>query len=551
MTPHPVHPRMRGERGSVAPSRKRRYGSSPHARGTLGVSVVSLGQRRFIPACAGNAIWLVMPPPLPPGSSPHARGTRRYQALPKLPSRFIPACAGNARSPRSVETPRAVHPRMRGERLAFSRFSQGTAGSSPHARGTQIDHRTLAAQGRFILACAGNATWSPGWIPARTVHPRMRGERGRMFAREHEFLGSSPHARGTPRPQMMQGTRRRFIPACAGNAKTAPTQPRHGAVHPRMRGERRCAVAFARAGVGSSPHARGTLEASPAARFFPRFIPACAGNAATARICSCPEPVHPRMRGERSVVAMDVKLENGSSPHARGTPIRPAVLVGQPRFIPACAGNAGGARNAHRQRPVHPRMRGERSMDATEKQRENGSSPHARGTHLAEDDRADEDRFIPACAGNARKKGLLIFYLPVHPRMRGERRGRPCQESLGVGSSPHARGTPPRHPCDTHGHRFIPACAGNARAWTWAKRSHPVHPRMRGERPPDPSSLMNVAGSSPHARGTQDSGQFGGHAGRFIPACAGNAHWPTCSSRISAVHPRMRGERWTTRSSIF
>ena len=47
---------MRGERLGVDVLRKPVYGSSPHARGTHSVTSSSSSSRRFIPACAGNAM---------------------------------------------------------------------------------------------------------------------------------------------------------------------------------------------------------------------------------------------------------------------------------------------------------------------------------------------------------------------------------------------------------------------------------------------------------------------------------------------------------------
>ena len=168
---------MRGERKvppvDVIPA----SGSSPHARGTPSWRRSASGRSRFIPACAGNAIWLVMPPPLPPvhprmrgertqiaaaeyaetGSSPHARGTPRTAAANRARWRFIPACAGNARHPASIRSWTTVHPRMRGERCGSRMKVKRTAGSSPHARGTRREGRGCSHECRFIPACAGNA----------------------------------------------------------------------------------------------------------------------------------------------------------------------------------------------------------------------------------------------------------------------------------------------------------------------------------------------------------------------------------------------------------
>ena len=71
-------------------------------------------------------------------------------------------------------------------------------------------------------------------------------------------------------------------------------------------------------------------------------------------------------------------------------------------------------------------------------------------------------RFIPACAGNAVSNHAVRNELAVHPRMRGERCVRHACTCPTYGSSPHARGTPPPDDVRAVDNRFIPACAGNA-----------------------------------------------------------------------------------------
>ena len=161
-------------------------------------------------------------------------------------------------------------------------------------------------------------------------------------------------------------------------------------------------------------------------------------------------------------MSSSLRAAAGSFPHTRGT-LR-CRLYGAPgrRFIPAYAGNARWQGSHHRHRPVHPRMRGERSKKPRTFWRHFGSSPHTRGTlHLARGQRGLQ-RFIPACAGNARPD------TPVTP--------------MAIGSSPHARGTLIRIHPDTDRRRFIPAYAGNASATQPTAGETPVHPRIRGER---------------------------------------------------------------------
>ena len=167
------------------------------------------------------------------------------------------------------------------------------------------------------------------------------------------------------------------------------------------------------------------------------------------------------MRGERLVASWRGREWTGSSPHARGTAMSRRARPDPHRFIPACAGNGDRRRARPAARAVHPRMRGERTVDAPPGPVCPGSSPHARGTVVgAARDQAGQ-RFIPACAGNGSWHIAIDCSSTVHPRMRGERLSFDFEGEGEHGSSPHARGTDTRarHLC--HRRRFIPACAGN------------------------------------------------------------------------------------------
>ena len=260
-----------------------------------------------------------------------------------------------------------------------------------------------------------------------------------------------------------------------------------------------------------------------------RFIPACAGNACSGRFPRFPPAVHPRMRGERRKINRHSGVAAGSSPHARGTRVGERVGNRNPRFIPACAGNARRVSAAFRPTSVHPRMRGERNPKDIGVMLQDGSSPHARGTRNIDTPRVTCSRFIPACAGNAKTSPTTSRVPPVHPRMRGERRVRCPLTKYYAGSSPHARGT----------------LLGGG----WHRLCSTVHPRMRGERLFQAVSIVSGGGSSPHARGTLRHSSQTIQRGRFIPACAGNARPGATPPGSVAVHPRMRGERRRARKT--
>ena len=107
------------------------------------------------------------------------------------------------------------------------------------------------------------------------------------------------------------------------------------------------------------------------------------------------------MCGERDAPEDIKELTIGSSPRVRGTLFRRGKFLGDNRFIPACAGNASSSRSIIPKTSVHPRVCGERVQLLQSDLVTFGSSPRVRGTP---DDIAIADayqRFIPACAGNA------------------------------------------------------------------------------------------------------------------------------------------------------
>ncbi len=192
------------------------------------------------------------------GSSPLARGTHLCFIVEMVGNRFIPAGAGNTTTTRRTTMRDPVHPRWRGEHNCYHRANQFDGGSSPLARGTLCRIYRGGFLWRFIPAGAGNTASQPPSRTWPTVHPRWRGEHSSSRASGHATYGSSPLARGTPKPGSLLSGRSRFIPAGAGNTHGGQRHQGQIPVHPRWRGEHRTSTSPSRASVGSSPLARGT-----------------------------------------------------------------------------------------------------------------------------------------------------------------------------------------------------------------------------------------------------------------------------------------------------
>ena len=191
--------------------------------------------------------------------------------------------------------------------------------------------------------------------------------------------------------------------------------------------------------------------------------------------------VHPRWRGEQSLDTSATTPAAGSSPLARGTDRPQHADSVFHRFIPAGAGNSGAGSGHGRRHAVHPRWRGEQTSVASSPPLPTGSSPLARGTVQRNAGRLRNGRFIPAGAGNRSPGRDSAPGFSVHPRWRGEQQGLQGGSGGDGGSSPLARGTDLRHRVSVIRQRFIPAGAGNRAAGSGSWLAGTVHPRWRGE----------------------------------------------------------------------
>ncbi|SVM08954.1 Domain of uncharacterised function (DUF2825) [Klebsiella pneumoniae] len=213
------------------------------------------------------------------------------------------------------------------------------------------------------------------------------------------------------------------------------------AVYPRWRGEHNfCSMSLTPI-AGLSPLARGTRNRNREINCRHRFIPAGAGNTRSPSLTPVTPTVYPRWRGEH--VAVDLGLDSGAglSPLARGTLGFNSRNCGGLRFIPAGAGNTTAFPVRHSFLPVYPRWRGEHGRGQMLTGRPTGLSPLARGTHEQVLIGKEQERFIPAGAGNTPMRSMSKVSTTVYPRWRGEHFCGRAVQRLPSGLSPLARGT--------------------------------------------------------------------------------------------------------------
>ena len=395
--------------------------------------------------------------------------------------RFIPAQAGNTLLSPLSRLPPTVHPRAGGEHLRSHCVRIRSVGSSPRRRGTRHTKPPCRGRRRFIPAQAGNTERSQFQGEQEPVHPRAGGEHVEFPSKISLIVGSSPRRRGTPCRSPRTTEHRRFIPAQAGNTRSAIRGSEDHPVHPRAGGEHKMPPACSAAAFGSSPRRRGTPLLCDDPHTSRRFIPAQAGNTYCGRRLSREPSVHPRAGGEHLAWDNRRGAADGSSPRRRGTPTPQVSRRVRCRFIPAQAGNTNSHQAASNRVTVHPRAGGEHSSTITISARYSGSSPRRRGTPGPGTSRYPSARFIPAQAGN----------------------------------TPTAMFRSART-------RFIPAQAGNTWPEASARSTSTVHPRAGGEHMATARTTSSLSGSSPRRRGTHVAKLPMINWERFIPAQAGN-----------------------------
>ena len=137
---------------------------------------------------------------------------------------------------------------------------------------------------------------------------------------------------------------------------------------------------------------------------------------------------------------LSAQIPTGSSPLARGLPLRLAVRVGEVRIIPARAGFTPSRSDRPIRPSDHPRSRGVYEEAVSKAGNVMGSSPLARGLPQGLLELLGDRRIIPARAGFTGSMSLGYMGCPDHPRSRGVYGAPLALKGVGCGSSPLARG---------------------------------------------------------------------------------------------------------------
>ena len=199
----------------------------------------------------------------------------------------------------------------------------------------------------------------------------------------------------------------------------------------------------------------------------------------------------------------------------------------------------------------HPHSCGEYAPVVTRIDAAVGSSPPSRGIYAPCRGGFPRRGTIPALAGNTADTSSTPRIGQDHPRSRGEYMYRYAPAAMFVGSSPLSRGILADKKANRHYEGIIPALAGNTRHHRARGRVTADHPRSRGEYVGLGAADDSPAGSSPLSRGILKMQPLLAVKPRIIPALAGNTTGTPERTSCASDHPRSRGEYDSTSPSTW
>ena len=232
----------------------------------------------------------------------------------------------------------------------------------------------------------------------------------------------------------------RIIPARAGFTRTRTDAEPTAWDHPRSRGVYKHRSFLCPSRVGSSPLARGLPIRAPPPGKRVGIIPARAGFTAAPLFCADSLADHPRSRGVYDSLALELGDQVGSSPLARGLQGCSRPLNCWAGIIPARAGFTVRPGSSDGSGEDHPRSRGVYSFVPSDVEVLSGSSPLARGLLDVGLFLCVRRRIIPARAGFTMTNLKNSYGRSDHPRSRGVYCVAVRVSDGAPGSSPLARG---------------------------------------------------------------------------------------------------------------
>ena len=205
---------------------------------------------------------------------------------------------------------------MCGEKIRAVSATTASVGSPPRVRGKVSTVRISHRHNRITPACAGKRTWPSPAAQPLWDHPRVCGEKPVSVPPMYQLPGSPCGEKG--RPTAASACPSGITPACAGKSAGVDDRCRLRQDHPRVCGEKPTEPEMLRSALGSPPRVRGKVRGLFDVGVKVRITPACAGK----RVIPDGRPNavwdHPRVCGEKTTEAKNKNNSVGSPPRVRG-----------------------------------------------------------------------------------------------------------------------------------------------------------------------------------------------------------------------------------------
>ena len=352
------HPRVCGEKLNKAIKLKHAGGSPPRMRGR--VMRCSICQR-------GSGI------------TPAYAGKRLPLSLSLIPCRDHPRVCGEESSGNHLPPLGQDHPRVCGEKFTQSATKTTIPGSPPRMRGKVFNGEGVMLATRITPAYAGKS-WKCG--PTCTLfwdHPRVCGEKYQAGEAARQSQGSPPRMRGKGGLILLLRQLIGITPAYAGKSGCGLLSVFQTQDHPCVCGEKPCRCRYPVQPSGSPPRMRGKAASEGVTRNGSGITPAYAGKSAMFQRSGAVSRDHPRVCGEKFAISSVPAVMLGSPPRMRGKAHTGGMWVHASRITPAYAGKRSGWQAVQPRPRDHPRVCGEKSIVAPSSGPCTGSPPRMRG----------------------------------------------------------------------------------------------------------------------------------------------------------------------------
>ena len=231
---------------------------------------------------------------------------------------ITPAYAGKSCKEHDNAVCTQDHPRLCGEKI-FSLFSHAPhTGSPPPMRGKDEFANGGRSKSGITPAYAGKSIADFILSAGNWDHPRLCGEKIKVFVLEVDVVGSPPPMRGKASSTGRPGVTFRITPAYAGKSKIFVINEAGGWDHPRLCGEKSSSCMTAPLMSGSPPPMRGKDWVHLKHIAVLRITPAYAGKSVSNNPHFWGLGDHPRLCGEKFFSVASALTSAGSPPPMRG-----------------------------------------------------------------------------------------------------------------------------------------------------------------------------------------------------------------------------------------